>query len=128
MTSIPTKTEAGYPIEVDAHLSNEEAIHITHDKFKAELAEFVSALDMKLPVSTDKAATLLEHIIKEQMSADSALIANQMHLDQWEYALSDGESLRVLAERACSFLATDEGIELHNYFVKILAKTTKSIY
>jgi hypothetical protein len=128
MTGISKKDEAGYSIEIDVHLSNEEARRITHDKFKAELVEFVSALDMTNPVSTDKAATLLEHIIKEQMSADSKLIADQMHLDQWEDALSNGEHLGVLAKRACSFFATDEGIELHNFFVKTLAKTTKSIY
>jgi hypothetical protein len=108
----------------NAHLSDDEAIQIGHDGREAELAALVSALGMRVPVSTATAALLLEHIIKEQTSGDAQLVAGQMRQDGWENDLSDGEQLNVLAERLLAYLATEDGVKLFNFFVQTFAKTT----
>ncbi|MDB5936437.1 MAG: hypothetical protein JWQ01_3781 [Massilia sp.] len=112
----------------ETRLSNDEALNITHDEDKPELAAFVSALGMRKPVSTDQAAFLLEHMIKEQMSADTNEIALQMRTDHWENNLSEGESLEEVAHRAFVFLSTPEGDRLFNFFVKTFAKTSGQMF
>lgn len=111
-----------------AHLSEEEAIRITQQEDIPELRKFVLALEMVMPTSTDKAATLLMHMVKEQMSMDAGLIADQMRNDHWDADLPKGADLMLLANRALAHLATHEGIELFNFFVKTFAKTSGSIY
>lgn len=110
------------------HLSDNAATRITRREGEPELSAFVAALNMVRPVSTDKAALLLEHIIKESMSADIALLEGQMRTDHWEAGLSDGETLAELAQRAHSFLETPEGIHLFNFFAKTFAKTTGEMF
>lgn len=110
------------------HLSDNAATRITRREGEPELSAFVAALNMVRPVSTDKAALLLEHIIKESMSADIALLEGQMRTDHWEADLSDGETFAGLAERAHMFLETPEGIRLFNFFTKIFAKTTGEMF
>ena len=116
-----------YPAHNETHLSESEAVRITHLEDQPELAAFVAALGMRQPVSTDKIAFLLEHMIKEQMTADTATIAAQMRHDGWENALSEGETLDAVAHRALLFLRTHEGIALFNFFAKIFAKTSGSM-
>jgi hypothetical protein len=83
---------------------------------------------MQRPVSPIKAALLLEHVIKETMSANVALMEGQMRVDQWEKDLSDGETLTIVAERAQLFLETPEGIQLFNFFAKTFAKTSGEMF
>ena len=119
---------AGYPADCAPHLSDAQANRITHKEHQAELAEFVASLNVGGAVSTDKAAFLLEHMIKESMSADSTSIADQMRADQWDRDLGDGETVERVAERVSLFLATEDGIRLFNFFVKVLARTNDEIY
>lgn len=110
------------------HISDNAATRITRREGEPELSAFVAALNMVRPASTDKAAQLLEHIIKESMSADIALLEGQMRADHWEDDLADGETLAELAERAHWFLETPEGIRLFNFFAKTFAKTTGEMF
>lgn len=119
---------ANYPAHTETHLSQSEALRITHLEDQPELAVFVAALGMRQPVSTDKMAFLLEHMIKEQMTADTTTIAAQMRNDGWEQALSEGETLDTVAHRALLFLRTQEGITLFNFFAKIFAKTSGTMF
>ena len=121
-------TSTGLPVHNETHLSEAQALRITHLEDRPELAVFVLALGMNKPVSTDKIAYLLEHLIKEQMSTDTTTIADQMRNDRWENALSDGETLDAVAQRAQAFLRTHEGIGLFNFFAKIFAKTSGSMF
>lgn len=114
MTIDPESVRDGYPPHRETHVSEDEP----------QLAAFISALGMQRPVPADKAALLLGHIVKDQMSSDAASIADQMRTDHWENDLSDGETLNVLAERAFSHLGTHEGINLFNFFAKTVAKTS----
>lgn len=108
--------------------THSEAVRITHLEERSELAVFVAALGMQKPVSTDKIAFLLEHILTEQMSADTTSIASQMRNDNWENDLSDGETLETVAHRALAFLGTHEGIALFNFFTKTFAKTSGTMF
>jgi hypothetical protein len=128
MTNRPEATRVSYPAHNESHLSEAEALRITHLEDRPELAVFVAALGMRKPVSTDKIAFLLEHMIKEQMSADTTTVADQMRNDHWENDLSDGETLDDVADRAFVFLRTHEGIALFNFFAKIFAKTSGSMF
>lgn len=112
----------------EPHLSDAEANQITRAECAPELIEFIAAAGMKRQVSIAKAALLLEHIIKEANSGDSVCIADQMLIDQWKQDLSDGETVELVSERLYRFLATDRGITLYNFFVKIFAKTSSSMY
>ena len=125
MTSDPKAEQAG-PDE--AHLSDQAATRITRNESAPELASFVAALNMQRPVTSNKAAQLLEHVIKESMSATTSLLENQMRLDHWETDLSDGETLGPLAERAQLFLESPEGVRLFNFFAKTYAKTSGEMF
>ena len=128
MTDRSKALSEGYPSHNEPHLSDEEATRITHEDVKPALQEFAVALNMAGPVSLDKLALLLEHVIKEQRSSDSEMIADQMRLDRWQDMLTGEESCELLAERITLFLATEEGIRLYNFFVRIFAKTTDSMF
>lgn len=65
----------------EGHMSEQEAVRITRQEDVPELVEFIQALQMKRPVSTDQAARLLRHMVKEQTASDDALIADQMRTD-----------------------------------------------
>lgn len=110
------------------HLSDNAATRITRRESDAELSAFVAALNMVRPVSNDKAALLLEHVIKESMSANIALLEGQMRTDGWDADLSQGETMSVLAERAAVFLESPEGVRLFNFFAKTFAKTTGEMF
>lgn len=128
MTNNQQSNGAGFPAHRETGLSETEALRITHLEDRAELAVFVAALGMQKPVSIDKIAFLLEHILKEQMSADTTAIASQMRSDGWEHHLTDGETLETVAHRALAFLRTHEGIALFNFFTKIFAKTSGAMF
>lgn len=103
------------------HTSEAEAIRITRQEDVPELVEFILALKMRRPISTDMAAKLLTHLVMQQRSTDASEIADRMAADDWTAVLSDGETLQVLAERVLAYLATHEGIALFNFFVKTFA-------
>ena len=128
MTTDPTTNGTLSPDDEKAHLSDHEAKGITRNEGEQELAAFVSALRMQRPVSSARAAQLLEHVIKETMSATVAWLEGQMRADRWEEFLSEGETLTVLAERAHIYLESPEGIELFNLFTKTFARTTGEMF
>lgn len=112
MTTDPNTNSAASSGDEAAHLFDKDAALIARYKGAPELAAFVAALNMQRPVTSNRAARLLEHVIKETMSATVALIEGQMRTDHWDKDLSDGETLAILAERAQLFLETPEGIQL----------------
>jgi hypothetical protein len=112
----------------DHSISEDEAVRITQTDDLPELIGFVAALKMVKPVSTERAARLIKHIVKQQMISNSVLIADQMRDDGWDTNLSDGESLALVAERASDYFATHAGISLFNFFVKTFAKTTGNMF
>ncbi len=112
----------------EGHLSEQEAVRITRQEDVPELVSFVIALQMSRPVSTDMAARLLKHMVKQQKSMDTGVIADQMRQDKWASHLAHGETLILLADRALAYLATHEGIQLFNFFVKTFAETNGVMY
>jgi hypothetical protein len=128
MTTDPNASGDATPGEDAAHLSDKDAALIARYEGAPELAAFVAALNMQRPVTSNKAARLLEHVIRETMSATVALIEGQMRTDHWDKDLSDGETLALLAERAQLFLESPQGIQLFNFFAKTFAKTTGEMF
>jgi hypothetical protein len=113
---------------MDSALTDSEAETIVRGECQDKLQSFIAALQMKRPVSTDKAAILLKHIVKGQMATDASLIAGQMRLDHWELSLANGDNLAVLAERARDFLDTEEGAALYDFFVKVFSHTQERMF
>ena len=111
-----------------AHISDAAANSMTRHECHDELVAFVDALAMERPVQVEKVAQLLEHSMKDSMTATTSLIEDQMRLDHWDADLGDGETLDDLADRAQQFLETAEGVRLYNHFAKIYARTTGEMY
>lgn len=128
MTTDPNTNSAAPAGDEAAHLSDKDAALIARYEGAPELAAFVAALYMQRPVTSNKAARLLEHVIKETMSATVALIEGQMRTDYWDKDLSDGETLAILAERAHAYLESPAGVQLFNLFAKTFAKTTGEMF
>lgn len=128
MTTDRTPDSTSLAGEDAAHLSDDDAKLIARYQGAPELASFVAALNMQRPVTSNKAARLLEHLIKETMSATVAWIEGQMRTDHWDKDLSDGETLEILAGRAHLFLESPEGVQLFNFFAKTFAKTTGEMF
>ena len=128
MTTDPKSIDASSTQDDKAHLTGQEAKAITRDEGDQELAEFIAALQMRHPVSSEKAAQLLEHVIKETMSATVAWLEGQMRDDHWDQFLSEGETLTLLAQRANKYLESAEGVELFNLFTKTFARTTGEMF
>lgn len=127
MTTDPSTIDAN-PEDGKPRLTRSEAKEIARDEGDDELAEFVRALQMQRPVSAGKAAQLLEHVIKETMSATVSWLEGQMRNDHWEEFLGDGETLTLLAQRAHKYLESPEGVELFNLFTKTFARTTGEMF
>jgi hypothetical protein len=127
VTDFESATGAEPPV-VQTPISTSQAARATHQDAIPQFDEFIRSLQMARPVSTDKAAELLEHLVKLQMASDDVRIADQMRDDGWEADLLDGESLTVLGERAFAYLATPEGLNLFNLIVKTYAKTIGSMF
>ncbi len=128
MTTDPSTIAAASADDDKAHLTRSEAKDTVRADGDTELASFVAALQMRRPVSSDKAAQLLEHVIKETMSATVDWLEGQMRTDHWEDFLSEGETLTLLAERAHKYLESNPGVELFNLFAKTFAKTTGEMF
>lgn len=114
--------------EGQAHISDDSANRITRHECHDELTAFVDALAMQRPVPLEKVAQLLEHSMKDAMTANISLIENQMRLDHWDSDLGNGETLNELAGRAQRFLETKEGVHLYNFFARTYAQTTGEMY
>ena len=125
MTTHPSTDE---PRAEQTHISDDTASRTTRHECHAELVGFVDALTMQHPVPVEKAAQLLEHSMKDAMTATTSLIENQMRLDHWDSDLGKGETLGELADRAQGFLETPEGVRLYNFFAKTYARTTGEIF
>lgn len=113
---------------IKSPISQAQAVDATHVQARAELVQFAAVLELPATVSIDKLATLLEHLVKQQTSADSSMIRDQMVRDGWEHALGGGVSVDTVAVRITTFLASENGIALFNFFVKIFARTTGKIF
>ncbi|MDB5962139.1 MAG: hypothetical protein JWP59_3433 [Massilia sp.] len=128
MTTDPRTIDATSAGQDKTHLSTAEAKGSARDDNDQQLQNFIAALGMRRPVDTDKAARLLEHVIKEAMSANIDWLEGQMRTDGWESALSNGETLTGVATRANAYLESPEGLELFNLFTKTFARTTGEIF
>jgi len=117
-----------YPDVMDSALTDSEAEAIVRGECQAKLQDFIAALRMQRPVSTDKAAILLKHIVKGQMATDASLIAGQMRLDHWELGLANGDNLAVLAERARDYLDSSEGAALYDFFAQVFSRTQERMF
>ena len=113
---------------VQGHISEQEAVRITRQEDVPELVEFIQALQMKRPVSTDQAARLLRHMVKQQTASDDSLIADQIRTDGWEARLSEGETLEILAGRVSTYLASNAGVCLFNFFVQTFAGASGNMF
>jgi hypothetical protein len=120
--------KSDYMDVMDSGLTDSEAETVVRGECQAKLQDFIAALRMQRPVSTDKAAILIKHIVKGQMATDANLIAGQMRLDHWELGLANGDNLAVLAERARDYLDTDEGVALYDFFVQVFARTRERMF
>lgn len=128
MTTDPHTIDSPSAGQDDAHLSQAEAKDITREDNDQQLQRFIAAIGMQRPVSTEQAARLLEHVIKEAMSATIDWLEGQMRSDGWEAALAPGEDLHTLAGRAQAYLESPDGLELFNLFTKTFARTTGKIF
>ena len=126
--STPDLVNTVQPVKDAVHLSEQEAVRITQEEDVPELVEFILALKMNRPISTEKAARLIKHLVKEQTASDTTLIADQMLADGWEAGLAQGETCAQLANHASAYLATPEGTALFNFFVQTFAKTSGTMF
>jgi hypothetical protein len=113
---------------MDSELTESEAEALAGNECQTRLREFIAALKMQRPISSEKAAILLKHIVKNQMADDANLIAGQMRLDHWELGLANGDNPVVLAERACAYLNSAEGAALYDCFSKIFARSRERMF
>lgn len=127
MSEVKPIIVAARPV-AEGHLSEQEAVRITRQENIPELVEFILALKMHRPVSTDQAARLIRHMVKQQTASDDCLIADQMRADGWETRLSEGENLAMLAGRVSAYLASHAGVSLFNFFVKTFADTSGTMF
>jgi hypothetical protein len=128
MTTDPQTLDASSAGQPSARLSTEQAEDSARDDNDQQLQQFIAALAMQRPVDAARAARLLEHVIKEAMSANVDWLEGQMREDGWEAALAPGESLTDIAMRANAYLESPEGLELFNLFTKTFARTTGEIF
>ena len=112
---------------ISDHTSEAEAVRITQEEDVPELVDFIVALKMRRPISTEMAARLLTHIVMQQRSTEASEIADKMESDNWAAIFSDGETAPILAERVLAYLATNDGIALFNFFVKTFARSDGEI-
>lgn len=112
---------------IQSPISQAQAVDTTHRQNEAELEEFAAVLGLPATFSIDKLATLLEHLVMQQTSADSQMIRDQMVRDGWEKTLGSETSIDALAERATTFLSSEHGIALFNFFVKTFARTSSKM-
>ena len=123
-----TETAGGYSSQVDPHLSHEEARQELSNDSAESIQHFIDALAMQDPVSQATALALLEALLKETTTGGAGEIGNTMRMMEWEKLMSGGESLPLIAGRAADFLNTHPGLEVFNFFVKTLSKTSDSMY
>ncbi len=128
MTTDPHTIDTTSAGQDNARLSTAEAKDSAREDNDQQLQNFIAALGMQRPVDPAKAARLLEHVIKEAMSANVDWLEGQMRADGWEAALAPGEKLVDIAMRANAYLESDEGLELFNLFTKTFARTTGEIF
>jgi hypothetical protein len=127
MSEVKRIIVASQPVAA-GHLSEQEAVRITRQEDIPELVEFILALKMHRPVSTDQAARLFRHMVKQQTASDDCLIADQMRADGWESRLSEGETMTMLAGRVSAYLTSHAGVSLFNFFVKTFANTSGAMF
>lgn len=116
--------DLGYPLDISAHLSNGEASHILHTQHSAQVQLFVDALQMKHPVSPDVASSFLEFLLKDTIPADAPQLTAHMHASNWEQYLTPPETMDDIARRATNFFDSKAGVELSNFYTKIISRTT----
>jgi hypothetical protein len=120
----PRPEDLGYPLDMEAHLSDEEASQILHTQHGAEIQIFIDALEMAQPVSRDTAASLMESLVKDTIPSDAIQVAVKMRRHQWERYLAPSENLDQIAHRAAVFLDSEAGVELANFYAKTISRTT----
>ncbi len=116
--------DLGYPLDIVAHLSSGEASHILHTQHNPQVQTFIDALQMEQPVSHDVAASFLEFLFKDTIPADVPQLTAHMRASQWEQYLTPPEILDEIAHRASVFFDSEEGVELSNFYTRIISRTT----
>lgn len=116
--------DLGYPPNIVVHLSNEEASHILHTQHGKQVQLFINALHMQRPVSHDVASSFLEFLFKDTIPADTPQLTAHMRVSLWEQYLTPSETLDEIAHRAAIFFDSETGVELSNFYTKIIARTT----
>lgn len=116
--------DLGYPLNISAHLSNGEASHILHTQHSTQVQLFIDALQMKCPVSHDVASSFLEFLLKDTIPADAPQLTAHMHTSNWEQYLTLPETMDDIARRAATFFDSEAGVELSNFYTKIISRTT----
>lgn len=122
-------TDLGYPPSIDPHLSHEEADHLMATEYPKCLQAFVDALAMKNPVSTETAAQFLENVVRAAaVPIDSASMAIQMRVNDWDKLMTEQDDLEAVAARAQAYLSTEDGIVLSNFIVGTVSRTSDSMF
>ncbi len=128
MTTDPTTIDSLSAGQPHPHLSDAQAEDSVREDNDPQLHHFIKALGMRGAVSTDKVASLLEHVIKEATSANVDWLEGQMREDGWAASLAPDENLHEIATRANAYLESPEGVELFNLFTRTFARTTGEIF
>lgn len=116
--------DLGYPPDIVTHLSSEEASRILHTQHVRQVQFFINALHMQRPVSHDVASSFLEFLLKDTIPADTPQLAAHMRASQWQQYLTPPETLDDIAHRAAIFFDSEAGVELSNFYTRIIARTT----
>lgn len=128
MTTDPTTLASLSAGQSPSRLTEAQAQEHSLDDSDQQLQQFVAALKMAKPVSTELAARLVEDVVKGATSANVDLLEAQMRIDGWDRTLSPGEDLATLAMRANAYLESPEGVEMFNLFTRNVARTTGEIF
>jgi hypothetical protein len=122
-----TENSLGYSGQVDPHLSHTEADQMLRNDQAEGIQNFIDALEMKNQVSQATALSLLKTLVKETMTSNAEKIADAMRMLEWDKLTAGGDDLSVIASRAANFFDTQPGLEVFNFVVKTLSKTSDSM-
>jgi hypothetical protein len=123
----PHIEDLGYPADVDNHLTHEQARQIMLTEGRSKIQLFLDALKLQQAVSIDDGATLLANLVKETLPTHTDAMATRMRECNWDQMLGE-QRLQEAAINAQAFLQTHEGIELSNYFTRVVAKASDSMW
>lgn len=116
--------DLGYPPEIERHLSDSEASQLLHQQKKEQVQVFINALSMQQVIPMEVAFSFLEDLFRNTIPMDSDGVLSQLRQNQWQQYLSPPETLEEIAHNIFLFLDTKEGLNLGNFYIATLARTT----